>query len=96
MAFGLKIWDASGNVLVDTGAYVLKELKIVSAAGNTSGSFGVTLPDPAVSVVPQAFLPSNQSGETELPQVNYSAGTVSYSPASSASSRTIEIRALIL
>lgn len=72
MAQGLQVWDASGNLIVDTGDALGKVLGVATITAGTDGSVtnaGFALGDPFWQCVSQATYGTHQ------PTFSFSAGT---------------------
>lgn len=75
MPQGLQVWDASGNLIVDTSTFVLKEISINTnvTASNTSDNFiPVTLPAGAVPA-PSALVTNSGGSNDGPPDVEWDA-----------------------
>jgi hypothetical protein len=70
MPQGLQVWDAAGNLLVDTSTFVLKELVVATVNGsNTSNNYVATAIPANTTVIPSAFFMSSSSAVGTLPEV---------------------------
>lgn len=88
MAQGLKVWDASGNVVLDTSTRVGRLLGSV-AVNTATGS--VMNADFAQGTVLWFLVPIGTGGAQQYPAVSYSSGTTTLSWSGAFTSATFQL-----
>jgi hypothetical protein len=79
MAAGLQIWDASGNLILDTESMVLKFVTGMTITGTGSVNVDNYVADRGTSTVVPVTLPEASSGkQTTEPGFSVSGSTLSY------------------
>lgn len=71
MPQGLQVWDASGNIIIDTSTFILKEIATVSVNSGTSSSGSVSLP----SGIPAILGVSTEGSSGTQVGTSYNTGT---------------------
>ena len=76
MPQGLQVWDASGNLVIDTSTYVLKTGFISLGNVTTAGSYDITpLVTVGIDVIP---IVQNNDAELPLPKVTKSSSAIEW------------------
>lgn len=85
MPAGLQIWDAAGNLIVDTSQYLGRITAIVDIPASSSGSISVPDPGPSfgtpwslIQPTSTSFIPTAAYGVPTGPTWSISSGVLTY------------------